>query len=108
MNPKCDHCGTIMVEKTKKETGTIYYACPKWKKDGSGCPGGIKFPEKKPKAPTQDDTTKKLNQILYLLTGVHPDHNKEEFEAVLKDEFGQGLIRRTIIREIPTGEPPAE
>lgn len=43
----CDSCGATMIKKEKvKEDGrkSVFYVCPNWKNDGSGCPGGIKFP----------------------------------------------------------------
>lgn len=41
--PNCSNCDSVMIPKESKK-GDIYFACPNWKPDGSGCKGDMYFP----------------------------------------------------------------
>lgn len=41
--PNCNHCGTQLVQRETKNA-RIIYACPNWRKDGTGCAGTIYDP----------------------------------------------------------------
>ena len=41
-----------------------------------------------------DKANKKLDQIIYLITGVNAETNKEEFAEIMKKAFGKGLLRQ--------------
>ena len=37
---------------------------------------------------------KKLEQVIYLITGVSAENNKEEFAEIMKECFGRGLLKK--------------
>ena len=43
-SPICLKCNTPLIRKEGKRG--VYFACPNWKKDGTGCEGEIVFPPK--------------------------------------------------------------
>lgn len=43
-NPICSKCNTPLIRKEGKNG--VYFACPNWQKNGSGCEGEIIFPPK--------------------------------------------------------------
>lgn len=98
---KCPHCQATLIEKEGKNGK--FYVCPNWKKDGSGCEGIIEFPpkekgktggtERKIKENDQGEIIiKKLNQILYLLTGISIEDNPEEFKEIMEKRFGKNIF----------------
>lgn len=41
-----------------------------------------------------DKINKKLDQVIYLITGISAENNKEEFKTIMENVFGKGLIGR--------------
>lgn len=44
--PNCSNCDSVLIPKESKKTGDIFFTCPNWKPDGSGCKGDMYFPPK--------------------------------------------------------------
>ena len=78
--PQCPHCQSTLIEKNKE--GRIFFVCPNWKPNGSGCEGYLWSPQTKGRTKPQQTT----NQVPQLL---------EEINTL---KHGQGVIRGDIKR----------
>jgi len=82
--PSCSKCNTPLVKKVGKNG--IYYACPNWNKDGSGCEGEIWFP---PKENPKKEIKKEVLPIERIVT--KDDLNK--LVAILRSDINQICVR---------------
>jgi len=76
MVPKCSNCGGDLIAKEGKKG--IFFTCPNWKPDGSGCKGDMYFPPREsspaPLSPTLKEngpiTHEQGERIIQLLTSI--------------------------------------
>ena len=92
----CPDCGGAITERKgkQKETGKFYHfwGCSNFPKcKYTWRPYKVKISKE---AVAEQIIIKKLNQILFLLTGFHPENHREQFEKILKENLGKGLFKK--------------
>ena len=90
----CKTCGAKLKWKDggKRKDGTTYkgfMACPEWKSH----PKEEKTTTSKEPSQFEVDVLKKLDQIIYLISGI-TDTKSDEFKQLLTEIFGRGLFKK--------------